>query len=497
MDKLNRRDFLRLSAISVAGAAVAACAQGTRADGHVRACASTDPHAAPDQHHHPHARADGHPGADPGRSQGIAQTADMVAGHAAPAGRAPAPEPAGHSMAWQAPGKYGGRMRVTHETWMGGNQEESMYGNSPLRWVDDGLGIDAGLGRRVGAQRRHLRVDVLRPQGAQVVGRRALYRGRHLVLVGGPGPQPGSGHQPAGRGASSGIGSRLRVHQGGRFHLQDDVRRALAVGRRPPGHVGERRHRPALDRAQALSGAVPPDVQQRRSRTTWSTTKRSSSARTRTARSLSHFKCDAVEDGVYVTWGRNHYYYCVDPDGNQLPYMDGCDDTCRAERRSAARRPSWPDRPTLRGTSQFGMPDVATLKANEGTDEHGDSVFWTAARAPARCSSSPRTIARTSTASCSATPRFQRALSHAWNRDADQKLVYFGTGELTTGTMSPKAIEYQFNDEAKERYVEWRDCVRGLRSRHGHGDAGRDRPEGHQRRRLARVPGWQRAADPL
>jgi peptide/nickel transport system substrate-binding protein len=48
------------------------------------------------------------------------------------------------SMPWQGPGKYGGRMRVIHETWMGGNQEESMYGNSPLRWVDDGLGIDAG-----------------------------------------------------------------------------------------------------------------------------------------------------------------------------------------------------------------------------------------------------------------------------------------------------------------------------------------------------------------
>jgi peptide/nickel transport system substrate-binding protein len=40
-----------------------------------------------------------------------------------------------------------------------------------------------------------------------------------------------------------------------------------------------------------------------------------------------------------------------------------------------------------------------------------------------------------------------------------QKVIYYGTGELTSGTMSPKAIEYQFNDEAKQRYAEFRDYV--------------------------------------
>jgi peptide/nickel transport system substrate-binding protein len=57
------------------------------------------------------------------------------------------------------------------------------------------------------------------------------------------------------------------------------------------------------------------------------------------------------------------------------------------------------------------------------------------------------------------TPEFQRALSHAWNREEAQKIIYFNTGELTTGTLSPKAIEYQFNDEAKQRYAEWRDLA--------------------------------------
>ena len=46
-------------------------------------------------------------------------------------------------MDWQGPGNYGGRQRTYH-TWLG-CQEESMYGNSTIRYVDDGLGIESGL----------------------------------------------------------------------------------------------------------------------------------------------------------------------------------------------------------------------------------------------------------------------------------------------------------------------------------------------------------------
>ena len=56
-------------------------------------------------------------------------------------------------------------------------------------------------------------------------------------------------------------------------------------------------------------------------------------------------------------------------------------------------------------------------------------------------------------------PKFRKAISHAYDRAQVQKVVYYGTGELTTGTMSPKAIEYQFNDEAKQHYAEFRDAA--------------------------------------
>src|SRR3989304_3606371 len=41
-------------------------------------------------------------------------------------------------------GKYGGRARMQVE-WLAGFFEEGQYGYSPVRWIDDGLGIAPGL----------------------------------------------------------------------------------------------------------------------------------------------------------------------------------------------------------------------------------------------------------------------------------------------------------------------------------------------------------------
>ena len=44
-------------------------------------------------------------------------------------------------------------------------------------------------------------------------------------------------------------------------------------------------------------------------------------------------------------------------------------------------------------------------------------------------------------------PKFRQAISHAFNREQIRKALYYNTGEPTTGTLSPKAIEYLVNDE--------------------------------------------------
>ncbi|NBT03520.1 MAG: ABC transporter substrate-binding protein, partial [Proteobacteria bacterium] len=55
-------------------------------------------------------------------------------------------------------------------------------------------------------------------------------------------------------------------------------------------------------------------------------------------------------------------------------------------------------------------------------------------------------------------PKFRKAMSHAFNRSAVRKAIYFDTGELTSGTMSPKALEYNVPG-GKAAYQEWRDSA--------------------------------------
>jgi len=359
------------------------------------------------------------------------------------------------SMPWQKPGKFGGRMRVVHETWMGGNQEESMYGNSPLRWVDDGLGIDQGWVEKWASNADtsewtfNIRKGIKWSDGEPFTVDDILYWWEDLVLNEEQATTPPDE-------AKSGIGSVCTLTKTDEFTfvMKYDAPSPLVpdrlamwvngdIGPRwiAPKHYMKQFHpkyntavKDFVEHDQKLQLRQNPDCP-----------------------SLSHFHCVAMEDGVYVTWGRNAYYYCVDPQGNQLPYMNGVDDTAgqNGEARKAA---------ILAGQSDYAwhshgfiLADVATLKGAEGQMKM-ETRFWDSGSGTGSMFFFNRDYKEEKYRNLFNDKRFQRALCHAWNRPQTQKLLYYGTGELTSGTMSPKAIEYQFNDEAKKRYVEWLDA---------------------------------------
>jgi peptide/nickel transport system substrate-binding protein len=54
-------------------------------------------------------------------------------------------------------------------------------------------------------------------------------------------------------------------------------------------------------------------------------------------------------------------------------------------------------------------------------------------------------------------PKYKKAISFAIDRPSIQKIVYYNTGMITTGTMSPKAIEFNFNEQARAHYAKFRD----------------------------------------
>jgi len=167
----------------------------------------------------------------------------------------------------------------------------------------------------------------------------------------------------------------------------------------------------------------------------------------------------SYEPGTRMILERNPYYYAVDTAGNQLPYLDKVDVTFVeslevAKLHVIAGEQEICGRPCryqpLSELSVFkDAESTVGLKTDlwDGGGGTGVMVYpnWTHQDPQKRALYRNRD--------------FRLALSHAIDRDKIQKIVYFGTGEKTTGTMSPKAIEFNANDVGKELYKQWRDLA--------------------------------------
>jgi peptide/nickel transport system substrate-binding protein len=164
------------------------------------------------------------------------------------------------------------------------------------------------------------------------------------------------------------------------------------------------------------------------------------------------------EPGTRMILERNPYYYAVDTEGNQLPYIDYLDVTFIEDAEVGKLR-------VLAGEQEFcgrmcqAMPlsdlslfrdaeETVGLKVNlwDSGGGSGTAVYpnWTHLDPQKRALYQDK--------------NFRRALSHAIDREKIQGIVYFNTGELTTGTMSPKGIEFQ-GEVGEELYRQWRDLA--------------------------------------
>jgi len=453
MEKLNRRDFLRMSAVAAAGAVVAACAQQTAAPTTAPAATATAAAEATNTTI-PTRAATNTPVPTPVEVKEPPVLSDMVsAGTLPPLDERLPQNPLVISMSWQTPGKYGGRQRTLH-SWLGGAQEESMYGNSPIRWVDDGLGVDQGWLEKwehnedKSEWTLYLRKGTKWSDGEPFTVDDVLYWWEDMCL------NPDQATNPPDEGLS-GKGTLADFIKADDFTLvmSFDAPAPLTVDRlamwvnsaigprwSAPRHYMEQFH-PTYNSAvsdyvehdQMILFRQNPDCP-----------------------TLSSWKCEAFETDVYDTWGRNPYYYCVDPDGNQLPYLDGIDET-RFQDNEAGKAAILAGQADFEWHQPFQLADVATLKANEGTTNL-ETRFIDTGSGTGSMFFFNQDYREDAYRELFRTPAFQRALSHAWDREEARKILYFNTGELTSGTLSPKAIEYQFNDEAKQRYAEWRDA---------------------------------------
>jgi peptide/nickel transport system substrate-binding protein len=158
---------------------------------------------------------------------------------------------------------------------------------------------------------------------------------------------------------------------------------------------------------------------------------------------------------VRSVWDRNPYYWVVDSEGNQLPYIDQIVLTV-VQDKEIEKLAFTEGRADHAHFHVQTLADIQDLRGAEGTS--GLEVrFWDSGSGTGSIYFFSQDYNDPALRAAFRDPKFRQALSLAYNRADVQKAVYFGLGELTTGTLSPKAIEYNINDQGKAAYAEWRD----------------------------------------
>lgn len=173
---------------------------------------------------------------------------------------------------------------------------------------------------------------------------------------------------------------------------------------------------------------------------------------------MAGWRTTTYDEGSSVVMERNPYCWEVDTEGNQLPYIDRLN--WNVVQDSEVQRLQFTegriDYVHGRHTALV-LDDVSALQ--EAADRTGVGVrFWDSGSGTGSILFFNQDFPGEKMRELIRDRRFRRALSFGFNREDTRKAIYYDTGELTTGTLSPKGLIFKINDEAEQRYVEWRDA---------------------------------------
>ena len=449
--KLTRREFLLMSATGIAGLGLAACAPAaTQAPAATSAPAATNPPAA---------------GATPTPIPTQAATATAVPTAMATSNEPPALEQMVKDgklppLAERLPkvpltlspidevGKYGGRIR---SFWPGagwsGHFQESQYGHSPLRWIDDGLGIAPGMCDTWSANADnsewtvHIREGLKWSDGEPCTVDDVLFWWEDLTQATDP------AHPDAVPDFGQDANGKLAT-----FTKVDDYTLKIGYGTPSPltakrlamwvnANIGPRWIAPKhyLQEFHPKYNTAMPDFKEFNTKAeTWTNPDMPV---------LNAWMLTKYEASKTMTAERNPYYYCVDTEGNQLPYIDGEDWVGAADRQVELLlvRQGSVDHQHFH---DFTLGDISLLKDSADAGDY-DVYLWDSGSGTAMMYFWNYDTADDKLRELYRMPEFKQAMSYALDRETIQKTVYYGTGILTTGTMSPKAFEFNFNAEAQ------------------------------------------------
>ncbi len=464
--KLNRRTFLRLSAVTAASAAIAACG------GQPTAPAPTTAPAAPAPTTAPAAPAPTTPPAATAVPPVTTQykEAPMLAklvqeGKLPPVDERLPKNPYTPPHSWLTVGKYGGVLKKTYNNNWGitGFIHEMQYGSSPLRWLKDGLAIGPGFVEswesNADASRWtfKIREGIKWSDGQPFTTKDIMYWWEYTVGGNGKEKEFPEGLKPINSPpdeARSGTGTLMTLNAPDdyTFEMVFDAPAPLTADRLAmwvnmfigpawvmPRHYMEQ-FNPVLNPTQYKD---------------WEEHQRKFNHNNPDCPRLTGWKLDIFEEGVRAVWSRNPYYWAVDKEGNQLPYIDQIIVTAVKDKEieKLAYTEGRADHAHFHGQ---GLADVQSLRDAEAKSQL-EVRFWDSGSGTGSLYFFNMDFKDPKMRAVFRDPKFRQALSHAYNRADVQKAVYFGLGELTTGTFSPKAIEYNINDQGRQVYAAWRD----------------------------------------
>lgn len=457
--KLTRREFLLVSATGAAGVVLAACApaatpttapavEATKAP----VAAEVTPTPIPTQS----ATATPVPTAAPEAAKEAPGLAELVKSGKLPPLEQRLPKVPLTLAPLSGKGQYGGRIRTFWRAGWNGFFQEHQYGHSALRWIDDGLGIAPGICDKWSANADnsewtlHFREGLKWSDGNPCTAADVIFWWEEVTQrteAGNPDSIPDFGQDANGKLAE--------------FSKTDDYTLVIKYGTPAPltakrlamwvnANIGPRWIIPA----HYVKQFMPKFNTEMKDWTAFN--EKANTFTNPEMPNLNAWMLTKYEAGKGMTAERNPYYYCVDTEGNQLPYIDGEDwlATQDTQVELLQVRQGSIDWVHFHG---FALSDISTLKDNSEAGGY-EVLLWDGGSGTGMMYFCNYDIDDPKLSKLYRTPEFNQALSHALDRATIQKTVYYNTGFPTTGTMSPKAFEFNFNAEAQAFYKKSRDA---------------------------------------
>ena len=368
---------------------------------------------------------------------------------------------------WVKPGKYGGNLLMVTEKSTGSGSEsnrEYMYGHTLLRWLNDGLNIGPGLVESwesnddASEWTLHFRKGMKWSDGQPWSTADIMFWWDDLVLN-----EDHTDTPPDECKSGKGTVAKLTAPDGDTLVMTFDAPAPLTADRLAmwvkgtvgngakwmvPAHFAKKYH-PKYTKSAPKDWASAGGVFE----------KNVDFSRNPECPTMTGWKVKSHREGRSLVWERNPFYYCVTQDGSQLPFIDTLTMSVVQDPEVAKLQMQQGKLDYVMGQfSQVGLADISTMKRAEKTSGL-ETILWDGGSGTGSVFFFNYDHQDPKFRKLIREPNFRKALSLAVNRAEIQKAIYFNTGEPTSGTLSPKAIEYLVNDEGKSVYKQWRDAA--------------------------------------